>query len=360
MLKADYNSIIDQYRAFESDIDLIAGTGYGWASALEAEGDTGSSGTGFGGGNITSSTSTAGTRPTSFSAKTPSAQAASQQKQAQNITDASKAAQNTARLEQKNQNQRKNPGKFQEILQKVREFLKKIRYIIDNAVRKLQNRMRLCAQTDKGFFNLYKKRKAMIKPHESVKLISYQYRNNVLEEPVKKLMNEITQCMTVLRVADGSTNTNGRISQILQAPQGKMIEVLVEPYAKTGSSDKISSIPEFVHYLVNSYRGEKQEFVYKATQIPEIERNAMSMGDIKSRCDTYMQAAENAYNQIKTLEYQVTKNQNDEKVLNLVSENTRKAATLYNAFSALINAYFEVRLEQSLNYRVVLRKFYEM
>lgn len=358
-MRADYNSLLYQYAVFESEIDAIAGDSLGWTQALEADAPSAGS-TGFGGGTITSSTAAGANMSTKTTVATPSSQLRSQQQKANNVTDASKAAQNTARIDQKNANKEKTPNKFQEILQKVRELLKKIRMIIDNLSRKLQNRMRICMQTDKGFFNLYKKRKAMMKPHDTVRVISYQYRNNLLEEPMKKIMNEVTQCLNVLKVADGSTNTNGRISEILQAPQGKMIEVLFAPYTKNSKNGPVKSVPEFVKYLVDSYRGEKQEFVYKSSQISEIEKNAMAMGDIRGRCNAYMKAAETSYNQIKSLEFQVNRNQSDEKVLQLISENSRKAATLYNAYSALVSAYFEVRLEQSLNYRVILRKMYEM
>lgn len=360
-MRADYNSLIYQYGVFESEIDTIAGDSLGWSQALEADGAPSGSSTGFGGGTVTSSTVPGANVSQKTTTATPSSQLRAQQQKANNVTDASKAAQNTARNDQKNANNNgKNPGKFQEVLQKVREFLQKMKAILDNLSRKLQNRIRICAQTDKGFINLYRKRKAMIKPHESVRVISYQYRNNLLEEPMKKIMGEVTQCLNVLKVTDGATNSNGRISEILQAPQGKMIETLFAPYTKNAKNGPVKSVPEFVRYLVDSYRGEKQEFVYKASQVSEIEKNAMSMGDIRGRCNAYMQAAEASFNQIKSLESQVNRNQTDEKVLQLIAENSRKAATLYNAYSALVSAYFEVRLEQSLNYRVILRKMYEM
>lgn len=352
-MRADYNSIFDTYRAFESDINEIS-KGVHWTEALEAEATAGSS--------SSTQTSTSATAQPNPSVATPSSQAQTLQHKAENVTDASKAAQNTARDDQKKAEEKKDPTKFQQVMQKIREFLQKIMAIIESLKRKIGNRLRMVLQTDKGFKVLLNKRKAMIKPLDSVRVISYQYQNGKLEEPMKRLMNEVNQCLNTLAMPDGSTNMNGRISEILQAPQGQMLEVLFSPYVHQGgnASGPIKSTPEFVKFLVESYRGEKQEFVYRASQISDIERNAMMTTEINTRCNAYIKAAEGAYNRIKTLEYQIRRNTDSEKVITMIQENARKASVLYNAYNALVSAYFEARLEQSLNYRVILKKFYQM
>lgn len=350
-MRADYNSIIDTYRAFESDINEIS-NGKHWTEALEAEAVSSS----------TSSGSSTATAPPNPSIATPSDQAKTLRAKTDNVTDASKAAQNTARADGKNAEEKKDPTKFQQAMQKIREFLQKIMAIIESLKRKIGNRMRMILQTDKGFKVLLNKRKAMIKPLESVRVISYQYQNGKIEEPMKRLMNEVNQCLNTLSMPDGATNMNGRISEILQAPQGQMLEILFSPYVQRGENvtGPIKTTPEFVKFLVDSYRGEKQEFVYRASQISDIERNAMMTTEINTRCNAYIKAAEGAYNRIKTLEYQIRRNTDSEKVITMIQENARKASVLYNAYNALVSAYFEARLEQSLNYRVILKKFYQM
>ena len=214
-------------------------------------------------------------------------------------------------------------------------------------------------ETDRGFYKLYYKRKSMIKPYQNVRVVSYQYNNQVLDRPIEKLMQETTTCLDKLRAVEGTTNGSSRISEILNAPQGKIIEVLLDPYIDGNDKGSIGSINDFIKYLVGKYRGEKKELVYRDTQLPQIEANALSTKDLASRCNNYIRSAQEAYNKLKTLEYQISRNSTDEKVIKLVTSNAAKAATLYNAYSALIHAYYELKLEQSLNYRIILKKFYQ-
>ena len=245
------------------------------------------------------------------------------------------------------------------VIERVKALIKKIGQIFEALKRKLSNRLRLLGETDKGFYKLYYKRKSMIKPYPNVRLVSYTYNNQVLDRPIEKLMQETTLCLDKLRAIEGTTNSNSRISEIINAPQGKIIEVLLEPYVDSNSKGAIASINDFIKYLVEKYRGEKKELVYRDTQLPQIEASALSTKDIASKCNSYLSSAQEAYNKLKVLEYQVSRNSTDEKVVKLVTANAAKAATLYNAFSALIHAYYELKLEQSLNYRIILKKFYQ-
>ena len=122
---------------------------------------------------------------------------------------------------------------------------------------------------------------------------------------------------------------------------------------------EIDSIPLFIKYLVTRYRGEKKEFLYRDTQLQQIEANALSTKELAGRCNGYMKSAQDAYMKIKTLEHKISRTSSDEKELNLIASNAAKAATLYNAYATLVHSYYELKLEQSLNYRIILRKFYQ-
>ena len=245
------------------------------------------------------------------------------------------------------------------VVERVKALIKKIGEIFDGLRRKLLNRLRLLNETDKGFYKLYYKRKSMVKPYQNIRVVSYQYNNQVLDRPIEKLMQETTMCLDKLRAIEGTTNGSSRISDILNAPQGKIIEVLLDPYIDGDSKGNITSVNDFIKYLVEKYRGEKKELVYRDTQLPQIEANALSTKDLANRCNGYIKSAQEAYNKLKVLEYQISRNSTDDKVVKLITANAAKAATLYNAYSALIHAYYELKLEQSLNYRIILKKFYQ-
>lgn len=272
--------------------------------------------------------------------------------------NASKAVTDTVKSEETSVVDKSNL--FNRVLERVKKLIKKIGAMFDELKRKLMNRLRLLDETDKGFFSIYKKRKSMVKPLSSVKVISYEYNNQVLDRILNTMLSETAACFDKLRAIEGTTNGNARISEIINAPQGKMVEVLIAPYAKNAKDGQPTSIPELVKYLVTQYRGEKKEIVYQEADISsKLEPAAMSTKDLANTCNGFLKKAQEAYNKVKPMEYQIGKNKTDEKVLKLIASNTAKAATLYNAYSAMVHAYYELKLEQSLNYRIILKKFYQ-
>jgi len=311
-MKAEYNSLLYAYESHNSDIlSIIADE---LDMALEAEGETSTSGD-----------STKVVRDTIRS-------------------DESKAASKTLLINK--------------IITKVKELIKKIFEIFDSLKRKLSNRLRLLAETDKGFFNLYYRRKSMIKPYDRVKVITYQYNDNFLDMRIEKIMSETITCLDKLRAVNGTTNGNSRISEIINAPQGKTIEVLLSPYIDSGDAP-INTIPNFVKYIVSKYRGDKKEIIFNNSQLPQIEAGALSTKQIANKCNSYLESAQSSYNKIKTLEQQIRRTSESDEEIKLVMSNASKAATIYNAYSALLQAYYELKIEQSLNYRVILKKFYQ-
>ena len=269
--------------------------------------------------------------------------------------DASAAVRDTVQSEEKAAVDKTNL--INKVIERVKALIKKIGEICNALKLKLSNRLRLMIETDKGFHRMYYKRKSMIKPYKSVQVITYQYIDQVLDQPMDKLLNEVKVCLEKLRAVEGTSNNSSRITEIIDAPQGKMIEVLFEPYTKN-SDTPVTTVQEFVKYIVERYRGEKKQIVFQDTQIQQIESYSSSTG-IATKSNAYLKQAQEAYNKVKVLEFQIKRSETNTKVINLVAANASKAATLYNTYSALIDAYYELKLEQCLNYRIVLKKFYQ-
>lgn len=240
----------------------------------------------------------------------------------------------------------------------VKKLMQKIGEILEALKRKLSNRIRLLKETDKGFYNLYYRRKSMIKPYPNIRKTTYQYIDQLLENPMQRLMGDVNNCLLALSKIDSEPNYSQRVSDILEAPQGKMIQILFEPYTKN-SDIEIDTVAKFAKYIIELYRGEKKEIVINSSRLPEIERMAMSTRDLESRCNSYLSQANSTYNRIKLLPSQIIRVNKDPKMLNLISANVSKAAELYNAYSTLVHIYYEAKLEQSLNYRLLLKAFYQ-
>ena len=329
-MKAEYNSLLYTYESFEDDINSIM-----MDIALEAEEPQGAS-----------QSTTTRTVSTNVSNRSNS----------NDITKASAATRDTVKSDESKAIKKTNT--INKVIERVKALIKKIGEIFDSLTRKLKNRLRLMMETDRQFVAMYNKRKSMVKPHDSITVVSYQYINRVLDQPFDKLMKEIIQCMETLRAVDGTRNSNQRVSDIINSTQGNMIKTLLEPYVRD-AKEEISSVQLFVRYIVERYRGDKKEFVYTTSQLPNIERMALNTRDITNKCNQLLRSAQDAYNKLKTLEFQVRRNSQDDKVIELVGTNAAKAATLYNTYSTLVHSYYELKLEQALNYRVILKRFYQ-
>ena len=250
-----------------------------------------------------------------------------------------------------------NTNLINKIIERVKKLIRVIISAFDAMKRKLSNRLRLMMESDKGFYTLYYKNKSMIKPLKNVQVISYQYIDQVLDGPMNKLLSEIVLTLDKLRAIEGTSNNNARISDIIAAPQEKTLEVLFSPYIDKGQ--QISSASEFIKYIVGRYRGEKKTIVYNDTQLPQIEARALSTKKLSAIFNGYLRTAGEAANKVKVLENQIRRHSQSEKEINIIAKNAAKASMLYNTYSALVHAYYEIKLEQSLNYRIILKKFYQ-
>lgn len=344
MIKADYNSIIYDYLAIEADIAEIDAR-YSYGPAMEADNPS-----------TTTTTTTAATVAPTQGAK---AQVTGTNDNGQKAAEINgKAAAQSAVKDKPNENNSiEKTNRFQKALAAVKEFLKKISDILDGVKRWLQNRLRSLMANDRGFNNQYQQRKRLVKPLDSVTVVNYAYTNDNLERPIRGLMQDVEGCLRTLSMStEGSPS--GRISDIINAPQGEMLKVLFKPYSQ-GSEIEITSAPLMTKHLVSQYRTDKRERTYRNTDIPAIERNAMSTAEIRNRCNSYVNSCSQLYSSVRNLERELRPDA-EEKVITTVKENARKAAVLYNTYNSLIHAYFELRLESAMGYRIILKRFYQM
>lgn len=250
----------------------------------------------------------------------------------------------------------KKLGLMEKVTETVKKLIKKIGEMLNQLKLKMKNRIRMLFESDKGFQRDYYKQKSIVKPNQNVRVITYQYKNSELDGPVDKMMRELNKCFDVIAMQGAKKSGDARISQILNAPQNKMISVLLEPYTH---DDSIDSINGFIKYLVDKFRGQKKELTFNISQVSNIEAIALSVNKLVERCNGYVKGAETAYNRVKTIEFHIKRSTNNEEVLRAASNNIARASVLYNAYSALVQGYYELKLEQCLNYRVILKKFYQ-
>lgn len=338
-MKAEYNSLLYAYESNYNEILSILN----YDIALEAEG-----------GPTTPQSSNPAPTSTSSTASTGNKAPGADRQSAQTANNSKLATSNTSKNPSQAESQVNKIANANKIRDKIRKLLEQIGQIIRNFSLKLQNRIRLLNQTDKGFAKMYYSRKAMVKPYEQTKVISYAYNNSFIDSIINKLMGEISSSLDKLRLA-GTSNASGRISEIVSANQSEIIKVLISPYVK---NDSIDTIPRFTKYITDNFRGEKKELVYRAAQLPLIEKYALSTKDVITRCEVYQKSVTASYNRIKNIEYQIRRS-DDTQLQNMMVQNITKATLLFNAYTTILHLYFELKLEESLNYRELLKRFYQ-
>ena len=368
MLRADYNKAIEMYNIFDQNIKDIMGETDD-DIAIEA------------GITATSGVTTPGLSQSSASPQVKTASTMNQQVKTpiKNAYDASKAAQkNLNKIEKSAQKpespkQRlKNSEELKRSVEKVRELLNNMYNIIDSLKRKLNNRIELLKEDESSFDNLLSKKVQSGPVSNTIEVITFSYNNNLLENSVRGLEKDIDECLRSLAfVSSNNMERSGRLGNILNAPGGQLTSVLFAPYTQHGANVKVNTAQEYVNYLINNYRGEKREYTYTADQIEKIKQNASKASDIERRMNLFISNIENSFNQFKNFDRKMSEvynsitanvniNENNKKEQSMYVENANKANILYNVYSSIISTYYELRLEQSLNYRAILKRFYNI
>ena len=338
-MKADLNEVIYSYESNLKDIYQIIYDDI----ALEAT-DTGRTTT-------TVTTQTTSTNSTNGVTQTTSKNTTV----SQNMNNTS--AKNTTSTKEVKPDTNEKPNNFYKIAEKIKQLLEKIKAVLQQLSIRLNNRARTLMTTDKGFFKTYYSRKSMVKPQQAVRVESYAYNDQVLEVPIIKLMKEIITSIDKLCMIEGTSNNSERISAIVTSPQGSLLQTLFAPYSENNAN--INTTDKFLVYLTKKFRGDKKVLTYTQNQLPIIEKMSLSSTALSKKCQLLLRNVQASYNKMKGIEYRVRRDANNKKVNEMAVQNLAKASILYNTYSTLMHGYFELKLEQILNYRQILKRFYQ-
>ena len=249
-------------------------------------------------------------------------------------------------------------SRIAKLSKKIRDLIKKLIDMCVQFGRKLNNRIRLLIETDKGFMNSYMKQKTLIKPYPNVRLITFKYKTNALQ-PMTRITKDVTRTLNGLcnLISRHGAHLDADVSEVISAPNGKMFEVIINRHIKA-SDTGLKTSSDVIRYFTNSYRGEKSEHLFTSSDIATLETIAKSSTAIMAEAKAHLSTSNRLYNRIRSmgsvLKRDNSSNENAEAV-QMVS----RAAVLYNEFAALVHGLYELKLEQCLNARQVLKKFYQ-
>lgn len=245
--------------------------------------------------------------------------------------------------------------KKQSLIQRIQQIIKKVIDKIQQASIKIINRLKLMMESDKAFFNTLSQRRASQQPLKNFKAITYSYDERYLETTMNGIQKTAIAAIKQLQNFTG-TSTDPKVKQILESDQSAVSNVLLSFFTKE-KTEGGPDVQSFTREMIDRFRGEKKESMHNQSEIPTLIAQAKGTGELSSKCNEMIRECKNSVNVLKAIEAKARVQNTSEGLLN-ISRRVNKAVSIYNTLLTLTRMYFELKLEQSLSARMLLKKFY--
>lgn len=245
--------------------------------------------------------------------------------------------------------------KKQSLIQRIQQIIKKVIDKIQQASIKIINRLKLMMESDKAFFNTLSQRRASQQPLKNFKAITYSYDERYLETTMNGIQKTAIAAIKQLQNFTG-TSTDPKVKQILESDQSAVSNVMLSFFTKE-KTEGGPDVQSFTREMIDRFRGEKKESMHNQSEIPTLIAQAKGTGELSSKCNEMIRECKNSVNVLKAIEAKARVQNTSEGLLD-ISRRVNKAVSLYNTLLTLTRMYFELKLEQSLSARMLLKKFY--
>ena len=238
-----------------------------------------------------------------------------------------------------------------EVIQKLIEHIK---MMIDKAIMILKNRLKKMMMTDQGFKNKLRERERTIKPIPSLNITSYRYLDTFLNSMIAKLKQNVDKSLaTILKSSDVHKMTP--LEGYLGKSPSEVVPAILQEVS--GKSD-IATVPEFVNYLQTMYRGKKMTTTYREADLPNLIKMAEDHREINLQISKYLVEGNTFLQNIKTRATAFKNLSVDENIRKEFKNNVQKASAIFSAYHSILSYIYELKVEKSINYRVIVQKFY--
>ena len=242
------------------------------------------------------------------------------------------------------------------LLVTVEKLINEIFAIIDRFISNVKNIFTRIAQTDTGFRDHCRRAMVKNKPLEAIKLITYDYNDNYLEDQMNKMTRECISILTSLKTE--YQKENGAQSEFVLDMEKKK-DIVQYILKKIGCDDRTTDINLYFEELKKNFRVQKKEILFKASLGNQYYHIATGIDKIESIAKQKQSIMKNQANVIKSDLMNITKNkttQND--VKRRAVKFYKHAAGVYNFYTSFLKIYIQFKLERALTYRVVLKKLF--
>lgn len=243
--------------------------------------------------------------------------------------------------------------KLIEAIQNALEFLQQQ---FATATTRLKNRAKKLVMSDEGYRRKLRERERSVKPLQGVKVTTYKYLDPWINTVTGKMRNEVMSALRELQQCSNPRNPSPPKNEILKVGTDKVIGELLK---KVISSSDVTDIPSLFRYMQIQYRGKKSEQTYTQQQLPQLIKLAESHDGIAVQMNKYLTEAQVFHNAMKGYRNQMSSpNISDEQRKDFLTM-LNKGTKIFNAYRSFLDYVYELRVEKSMNYRVIVQKFYQ-
>ena len=243
------------------------------------------------------------------------------------------------------------------LIARIQKVIKTIIDKIQTASVKIMNRLKLMLESDKAFNATLSKRRASVKPLKNFKAITYTYDQEYLDNLIDNISNLSLMCIKQLNNFTGASS-DPKVKQVIESDPGAVSNVLLSFFTKDKTQEGGPDVQSFTREMIDTYRGKKEEKLWSQSQIPELMRVAQGSNQLTTKCNELINKCKNSVNALKVTEAKARAQTTADGIMD-ISRRVTKATSIYNTLLTLTRMYFELKLEEALSARMLLKKFYQ-
>lgn len=238
----------------------------------------------------------------------------------------------------------------------IANLVDKCKAAINAALLRMQNRLKLLLETDKGYTRNLRERQIAVKPVQNLQITTYQYNNTALKLIQTKITAEYNKVLQYF-VNIVAHPTEEKVKDIDTTNPQAYINIMIQN--ATGNKE-LKSVNDFFNYVKDKFRGKKVTYVYSAKQLPQIVKlseDTSAYNALYNKCKMDgKKVLTNLDTLVKKFKYQNPDNKEMYKKLVSAVNLMSQVNTFYNAFLRYLS---ELYIERTMSYRAICKKFYQ-
>jgi len=256
----------------------------------------------------------------------------------------------------------------------IDKFIDKIIKALTVLTTKLSNRLSYSLNSDASFEKALNAQMTKVKPLDNVTVTTFEYHlDGTINKQITAFLNTVRSVMEWEAKAPAqSTNTapstasNADLIQNIERSSNDDAWLQIFQSIPIIPKDKnITNPDKFADYLIKEFRKDKVRMNFKGgANIPKYRAIATSMKQYSTNIKNWIESAKKIKEGAEKFDSKHKMNtsqlspQDDLEYKEKIKKRIGLVANLFSGYSRITNQYFEMRLEYSRNYQIILKAFY--